>query len=43
MISNLAFVHPDAILGENVVVEPFAYISGNVSIGDDSWIGPSAT
>lgn len=43
MISNLAFVHPDAVLGENVVVEPFAYIAGNVSIGDDTWIGPSAT
>jgi UDP-N-acetylglucosamine acyltransferase len=43
MISNLAFVHPDARLGENVTVEPFAYIAGNVIIGDDTWVGPNAT
>jgi UDP-N-acetylglucosamine acyltransferase len=43
MISNLAFVHPDARLGENVVVEPFAYISGNVVIGDGTWVGPNST
>jgi UDP-N-acetylglucosamine acyltransferase len=43
MISNLAFVHPKAILGENVTVEPFAYIAGNVIIGDGTWIGPNAT
>ena len=43
MISNLAYVHPDAKLGENVTVEPFAYIAGDVEIGDGCWIGPSAT
>jgi UDP-N-acetylglucosamine acyltransferase len=43
MISNLAFVHPDARLGENVTVEPFAFIAGNVVIGDGTWIGPNAT
>jgi UDP-N-acetylglucosamine acyltransferase len=42
MISNLAYIHPDAKLGENVIVEPFAYISGNVVIGDGTWIGPHA-
>lgn len=42
MISNLAYVHPDAKLGENVTVEPFAYIAGDVEIGDGCWIGPSA-
>ena len=42
MISPLAFVHPDAKLGENVTVEPFAYIAGDVEIGDDCWIGPGA-
>ena len=35
MISPLAYVHPDAKLGENVTVEPFAYIAGDVEIGDD--------
>jgi UDP-N-acetylglucosamine acyltransferase len=42
MISKLAFIHPDARLGENITVEPFAYISGNVIIGDGTWIGPNA-
>jgi UDP-N-acetylglucosamine acyltransferase len=43
MISNLAFVHPNARLAENVTVEPFAYIAGNVVIGEGSWVGPSST
>lgn len=43
MISNLAFVHPDARLGKDVVVEPFAYVAGNVVIGNETWIGPNAT
>jgi UDP-N-acetylglucosamine acyltransferase len=42
MISNLAYVHPNARIGENVTVEPFAYISGNTEIGDGTWIGPQA-
>ncbi len=42
MISELAYIDPNATLGENVTVEPFAYISGNVVIGDDSWIGPNS-
>lgn len=42
MISNLAYVHPDAKLGKNVTVEPFAYIAGDVEIGDECWIGPGA-
>lgn len=43
MISNLAFVHPEAVLEGNVIVEPFAYIAANVVIGDGTWIGPHAT
>lgn len=43
MISNLAYVNPDARLGQNVIVEPFAYIAGNVVIGDGTWIGPNST
>ncbi len=42
MISPLAYVHPDAQIGNNVTVEPFAYIAGDVVIGDDCWIGPGA-
>ncbi len=43
MISNLAYVHPDARLGKDVIIEPFAYVAGNVIIGDGTWIGPNAT
>lgn len=43
MISNLAFVHPDARLGKDVIVEPFAYIAANVVIGDETWVGPNST
>ncbi len=42
MISERAYVHPDAKIGENVTVEPFAYIAADVVIGDDCWIGPGA-
>ncbi len=42
MISPLAYVHPNAKLGENVTVEPFAYIADNVTIGDNTWVGPGA-
>ncbi|MFR6634468.1 MAG: hypothetical protein ACLUQ6_05805 [Alistipes onderdonkii] len=42
MISNLAYIHPDAKIGNNVTVEPFAYIAGDVVIGDGCWIGPGA-
>ncbi|MEG1579983.1 MAG: acyl-ACP--UDP-N-acetylglucosamine O-acyltransferase [Bacteroidaceae bacterium] len=35
MISPLAYVNPEAKIGENVTVEPFAYIDKNVEIGDD--------
>jgi UDP-N-acetylglucosamine acyltransferase len=43
MVSNLAFVHPEAKIGKDVIVEPFAYIGGNVIIDEGSWIGPNAT
>jgi UDP-N-acetylglucosamine acyltransferase len=43
MISNLAFVHPEARIGENVIVEPFAYIAADVNIGDGTWVGPNST
>ncbi len=37
-ISNLAFVHPEAKLGDNVIVEPFAFIDRNTEIGDETHI-----
>lgn len=42
MSHNLANIHPEAKLGKNVVVEPFATIERDVVIGDNCWIGPNA-
>lgn len=35
MIDDLAFVHPDAKIGNNVTIGPWTYIGANVEIGDD--------
>ena len=43
MISNLAFVHPEARLGKDVTVDPFAYIDRNVEIGDNTTIREGVT
>ncbi len=40
MISPLAYVHPEAKLGNNVEVKPFAYIDKDVVIGDNCVIMP---
>ena len=37
-ISPLAFVHPEAKLGDNIVVGAFVYIDRNVEIGDNCFI-----
>ncbi len=42
-ISNLAFVHPEANLGDNIIVEPFAYIDQNTVIGDGTRIMAHST
>ncbi|HHT03877.1 MAG TPA: acyl-ACP--UDP-N-acetylglucosamine O-acyltransferase [Bacteroidales bacterium] len=39
----LAYIHPDAKIGKNVKIEPFAVIYEDVEIGDDCWIGPHVT
>jgi len=41
MVSKLAFVHPDAKIGKDVTIEPFAYVAGNVVIGDYTWSVPT--
>jgi UDP-N-acetylglucosamine acyltransferase len=38
----LANVHPEAKIGNNVTIEPFATVQKDVVIGDDCWIGPNA-
>lgn len=42
MHSELAYIHPEARIGENVIIEPFSYIDKDVVIGDGSHIGPHA-
>ncbi len=39
----LAYIHPQAKVADNVVIEPFVTISKNVEIGKGTWIGPSVT
>lgn len=43
MIQPLAYIHPDAKIGANVVIEPFATIQGDVEIGEGTWIGSNVT
>ena len=38
-----SFIHPNARIGKNTVIEPFCYIAENVEIGDNCHIGPHAT
>lgn len=42
-ISPLAFIHPEARIGENVEIGPFVFIDKNVVIGDNNVIMPNAT
>lgn len=39
----LSNVHPEAQIGNNVVIEPFATVQKNTIIGDGTWIGPNVT
>ncbi len=42
MEQSLAYIHPEAKIGKNVIVEPFAFIDKDVVIGDGTWIGSNA-
>lgn len=42
-ISSLAYVHPEAKLGENVIIEPFAFVDCNTEIGDGTRVMTQAT
>ncbi|MDF2456699.1 MAG: lpxA [Cytophagaceae bacterium] len=43
MNQPLAYIHPEAKIAENVVIEPFAMIHKNVVIGEGTWIGSHVT
>jgi len=38
----LSNVHPEAKIGANVIIEPFATVHKDVTIDEGSWIGPNA-
>ncbi len=42
-MSNLSYIHPDAKIGKDVTISPFASIYEDVEIGDGTWIGPNVT
>lgn len=43
MNQPLAYVHPQAKIARNVVIEPFATIHKNVEVGEGTWIGSNVT
>lgn len=43
MNQPLAYVHPQAKIARNVVIEPFTTIHSNVVIGSGTWIGSNVT
>jgi len=43
MNQPLAYIHPGAKIGTNVVVEPFTTIHNDVEIGSGTWIGSNVT
>lgn len=43
MIQPLAYIHPEAKIAKNVVIEPFVTIYKDVVIGEGTWIGSNVT
>ncbi|MBN2518950.1 MAG: acyl-ACP--UDP-N-acetylglucosamine O-acyltransferase [Bacteroidales bacterium] len=42
MYQPLAYVHPEAKIANNVVIDPFVSIAKDVEIGEGTWIGSNA-
>ena len=43
LISPMAYVHPDAKMGDNNIIGPFCYIDADVVIGDNNIMQNSVT
>ena len=43
MIQPLSYVHTDAKIADNVVIDPFVTIAKNVEIGKGTWVGSNVT
>lgn len=35
-------IHPDVVIGEDSVIEPYTILAGNTRLGANCWIGPSS-
>jgi UDP-N-acetylglucosamine acyltransferase len=42
MIQPLAYIHPQAKIADNVVIEPFVTIHKDVEVGEGTWIGSNS-
>lgn len=42
-MSQLSYIHTNAKIGKDVIIEPFSTIYDDVEIGDNTWIGPNVT
>ena len=40
ILSNLAYIHPEAKIGNDVIIDAFAFIDKNVEIGDGTHVHP---
>ena len=40
---SLVYIHPDARIADDVIIEPFTTIAADVEIGSGTWIGPNVT
>ncbi|MBX7201495.1 MAG: acyl-ACP--UDP-N-acetylglucosamine O-acyltransferase [Bacteroidia bacterium] len=43
MNNTFVSIHPKALIGQNVIIEPFTTIHADVVIGDNTWIGSNVT
>lgn len=43
MIQPLAYIHPEAKIASNVIIEPFTTIQKDVEIEEGTWIGPNVS
>ena len=43
MHQPLAYIHSDANIARNVVIDPFVTIEKDVEIGEGTWIGSNVT
>ena len=43
MSASLVSVHPEAIIGKDVHIDPFTMIHRNAVVGEGTWIGSNVT